>query len=244
MSDHSGKDLPFYDGRPVAIGASGWLLVMVGVAFGFAVLIAPLPPFSSAVGQFVPAIAFFAIPLAALAIVARGHWTVLFGKVGGREIAWMFAFAGLNLVVSLAVGALVSRMFGAAANPAFGALAEQAGGDRLLFFLKTLPQLFGEELVTILPLLALAWWFHSVLKLGRTAAIALSWLLSALLFGAMHLPTYDWNFVQCFVVIGAARLVLSLAYLKTGNIWVSTGAHVINDWVLFGAALLLGGLAR
>ncbi|KAB8198134.1 CPBP family intramembrane metalloprotease [Lysobacter maris] len=242
MSDHSGKDLPFYDGRPVAIGASGWLLAMVGVALGFAVLIAPLPPFSTAVGQFVPAIAFFAIPLAVFAIVARRHWTALFGKVGGREIGWMFAFAGLNLVVTLTVAALVSRLFPSAANPVFGTLAGQDGASRLLFFLKTLPQLFGEEVVTILPLLALAWWFHSVLKLGRAVSILLAWLLSALLFGAMHLPTYDWNFLQCFLIIGTARLVLSLAYLKTRNIWVSTGAHVINDWVMFGVALLLGGL--
>ena len=241
MSDRSGKDLPFYDGTPVPIGASGWLRILIGVALGFAILVAPIPMLSTPLGRFIPAIAFFAIPLAALAWVVPRHWTALFGKVGGREIGWMFAFAALNLVVSLSVGALVSGLFGAAANPAFGALAGQDTASRLLFFIRTLPQLFGEELVTILPLLAAAWLFHSVLKLGRTVAIVLAWLLSALLFGAMHLPTYDWNFLQCFVVIGSARLVLSLAYLKTRNIWVSTGAHVINDWVLFGAGLLLAG---
>ena len=34
-------------------------------------------------------------------------------------------------------------------------------------------------------------------------------------------------------VIGSARLVLTLAYIKTKNIWVSYGAHLINDWTLF-----------
>ena len=47
-----------------------------------------------------------------------------------------------------------------------------------------------------------------------------------------HLPTYDWNILQCLVVIGGARLILSLAYIKTKSIWVSTIAHVLNDWVL------------
>ena len=58
-------------------------------------------------------------------------------------------------------------------------------------------------------------------------------LLSAVWFGAAHLPTYDWNFAQCFLIIGIARLVLNLAYYRTKNILVSTGAHVLNDWIEF-----------
>jgi hypothetical protein len=30
-----------------------------------------------------------------------------------------------------------------------------------------------------------------------------------------------------------ARLVLTLPWIVTKNIWVSTGAHIINDWLLF-----------
>lgn len=56
--------------------------------------------------------------------------------------------------------------------------------------------------------------------------------MPALLFGASHLPTYDWNMVHAFAVIGSARLML-LPYMMTKNIWVSTGAHILNDWTLF-----------
>jgi membrane protease YdiL (CAAX protease family) len=35
--------------------------------------------------------------------------------------------------------------------------------------------------------------------------------------------------VQALVGIGAARLVLTLAYIRTKNIAVSTGAHILND---------------
>ena len=48
-------------------------------------------------------------------------------------------------------------------------------------------------------------------------------VVSALWFGAAHLPTYDWNFAHCFLVIGIARLVLNPAYYRTKNILVSTG---------------------
>jgi hypothetical protein len=50
-----------------------------------------------------------------------------------------------------------------------------------------------------------------------------------LLFGQAHLPTYNWNLVQCIAIIGSARPVLTLPWIMTKNLWVSTGAHVLND---------------
>jgi len=44
------------------------------------------------------------------------------------------------------------------------------------------------------------------------------------------------------VVIGTARLVLTLPWILTKNIWVSTGAHIINDWLLLGGVVLGAGL--
>lgn len=231
-------DFPYYDGRPVALGGGQWALVMLGVALGFGVLIAPIPFFVDPIGQFIPAILFFAIPLAMLAWVAPRHWTAIFRKVTVRHVMWMVLFALLNIVVSIGIGTVVMKFHGAHSNPVFDAMGAMNAGGIALFFLKTLPQLFGEEVVTILPMLALMTLFHRRLGMSRFAAIAIAWLLSALLFGALHLPTYGWDFVQCFVVIGSARLVLSLAYLKTRNIWVSAGAHIINDWVMFGMGLL------
>jgi membrane protease YdiL (CAAX protease family) len=49
--------------------------------------------------------------------------------------------------------------------------------------------------------------------------------------------------VQCLVVIGSARLVLTWAYVSTKNIWVSTGAHIINDWTLIGMTVFVAPLA-
>lgn len=237
-SGHANDDFPYYNGKPVAISGAQWAFVLLMVALGFAALVAPVPLFREGWGQFIPAVAFFAIPLLGLAIVAPHHWTALFRRVGWRELLWMLAFAALNLVVSLAVGLLVMKGTGAASNPAFAILAQQGMGERSLFFLKTLPQLLGEEVLTLLPLLALTWYLHTRLGWSRSRALLLAWVATALMFGAMHLPTYGWNLLQCLVVIGSARLVLSLAYLKTKNTWVSFGAHVINDWSLFGIGLM------
>jgi uncharacterized protein len=45
------------------------------------------------------------------------------------------------------------------------------------------------------------------------------------------------------VIIGSARLVLTLPWILTKNIWVSTGAHIFNDWLLFSMGLLGAALA-
>lgn len=44
------------------------------------------------------------------------------------------------------------------------------------------------------------------------------------------------------MVIGTARLVLTLPWIMTKNIWVSTGAHIANDWLLFSVTLFGAGL--
>ena len=232
------NDFPFYNGAPVRITGPQWSFVMLAAALGFLALVWPGWAGLGMAGGFLSAVLFCAIPLLGLARVAPRHWTAIFHRVGLREIGWMISFALLNIVVSSAAGFVVIRTVGAAPNAATAALDAQSGPERVAFFLKTAVQLFGEELVTILPLLLVLWLLFDRLGLSRRAAVIGAWVASAVLFGLLHLPTYQWNLVQCLVVIGSARLVLSLAYLKTKNIWVSTGAHILNDWILFSVSLL------
>ena len=60
----------------------------------------------------------------------------------------------------------------------------------------------------------------------------------------LRLPTRQWNLVQRLLIIGTARLVPSLAYMTTRNLWVSIGAHLLGDRTRFDAnpvgTLLLG----
>ena len=235
-------DFPYYKGVPVWISAGQWLFVMAAVAAAFVVLVLPIPWPGGPFAPLIPAILFAAIPLAALALVAPGHWKAIFGKVGGRELRLMLGFALLNIVVSMSVGVVVRALADVTPNAAAEMLSGMDTAGRVLFFAKTIPQLFGEELVTILPFLALMTLLTNRFGVGRRGAIIGAWLISALAFGLIHLPTYDWNLIQCVVVIGTARLVLTLPWILTKNIWVSTGAHIINDWLLLGGVVLGAGL--
>ncbi|MBY0363753.1 MAG: CPBP family intramembrane metalloprotease [Phreatobacter sp.] len=238
-----GRDFPFARGAPDAISTRGWLLVMAGVATGFVALVVPLLFADNALTGWLRVLLFVGLPLLALRIASPSGWTAIFGKVGLREVKLMFAFALLNMVVSLAVGVAV-KVFGTVTANAAVAGAGQLGGAQLAgFFAKVGVQLLGEELITILPFLAIVVLCGKLTGIGRNAAVVVAWLVSAVAFGLIHLPTYVWNLVQCVVVIGSARLVLTWAYIWSKNIWVSTGAHIINDWTLIATTAVLAPLA-
>lgn len=116
-------------------------------------------------------------------------------------------------------------------HPVAEFLATQPPREFVELLLILLPQLLGEELLTMLPFLA-------ILQLIRRSRIALALRGSTLLFSASHLPTYDWNWAQCWVVVGAARVVWTLAYSATRSLWVSLGAHILTDWATFLLAFL------
>jgi membrane protease YdiL (CAAX protease family) len=228
-----GRDFPFYDGNPTDLSVGKWLLVILSCAVGFAVLI--FVPAHDNVESLVPRILFPAIPLAVFIALTRGRWRAITQRVTGRDVWTMIVFAVLNIVVTSVVGVIVKVLFGANANPATDGV--QGAGETITFYVGTGIQLFGEELFTILPFLAvLSFCFRG--GMSRRSAVLVAWVVTAVWFGAAHLPTYGWNVAQAFLVIGIARLVLTLAYIRTKNIWVSTGAHILNDWTLFTFAIL------
>ena len=57
----------------------------------------------------------------------------------------MLAITGINILVSIAVAMAMQHLFQLNANPVNAMLAEASNTARILFYLKTAPQLFGEE---------------------------------------------------------------------------------------------------
>jgi membrane protease YdiL (CAAX protease family) len=235
----AGPEFPYHQGNPPTLSARGWLLVMTGVVTGYIALTMPLPFTDTVLSGWLRVAAFVVLPLAGLAFAAPGHWKRLFRRVGGREVKLMFAFAFANIVVSMLIGTVI-KTFGTTVSNAGIADAAQLEDARLVnFFAKVAPQLLGEELLTLLPFLGILAFCKDRVGLSRNASVLMAWLVSAVAFGLVHLPTYDWNLMQCLVVIGSVRLMLTWAYVWTKNIWVSTGAHILNDWALMAFTVIL-----
>lgn len=243
LLEPQGRDFPYYRGGSLSVSANGWLIILAGVAAGFIALVAPLPFADNIFTGWVRAFLFVALPVLALRFAAPFNWRAIFARVGWREVRQMFGFALLNIAVTLAVGTAIKFYGTVSPNAAIADAAQLSGLHLLNFFAKVALQLLGEELITILPFLALLSLCHGRIDLGRNTSVLLAWFVSAIAFGLIHLPTYDWNFVQCVVVIGSARLVLTWAYIWSKNIWVSTGAHIINDWTLIASTVFLAPLA-
>jgi membrane protease YdiL (CAAX protease family) len=231
-----GIDFPFYAGEPARLSPARWSIALVGALLGVAITIAPLGhvlPASPWWG-FVPVVVMVAVQLGALRLAAGKWWTALFREVHRFDVAVMIVVALANLVVSFLVSTIVVPLFGANANPG----AQQAQGDaaqRVSLYLTSLIEIMGEELFAIVVFLAILT-LATRIGVRRRGAVILAWLLSNAAFAACHLPVYQFNFAQAFLIIGVGSLGLTLAYIRTKNIWVSYGAHIIYDWILFSLA--------
>jgi membrane protease YdiL (CAAX protease family) len=244
LPEDPNRDFPFYQGNPVTLTTPHWCFLIALVGIAFALLIVPIPWPGGEFGAFIPALLFPVIPLLGLSWVSKGNAKSLFGRVGLREIKLMILFALLNIAVTLVVGGIVQVTLGANSNPAIAAASQLSPSGLTIFLSKTAVQLVGEEVLTIIPMLALMHWLVARTGMSRSRALFLSWIGTAVIFGLLHLSTYHWDFVQCVVIIGTARLMLSLAYIKTKNLWVSSGAHIINDWFLILINVLLSSLVQ
>lgn len=239
------RDFPLYDGEPRLLTGTQWAVVLGAWLVAAACDLLLEVPGPAWLGVVVRGVLFAGLPLLALAWALGGGFgtavRTLFRPVGGRDVGLMVGFAALNVVLSFIVGVIVASLVDVAPNPTGGTLSELGTGDRVAYFLAMVPQLVGEEVFTVVPFLAVLTLAAGALRMPRRTAVLLAVLVASVLFALVHLPTYDWNVLQCLLVIGTARVVLLIPYLLTKNLAVSAGAHVLNDWTLFGLALLGAG---
>ncbi|MFF2369169.1 CPBP family intramembrane glutamic endopeptidase [Agromyces sp. NPDC058110] len=235
---NDGADFPFYNLIPAKVATWKWIVIILACALGFLSL--SLIGFENQWLELIPRLLFVGIPLAAFILLVKPNWKAIFRPIKGRDIGAMVIFWLLTLVVSALAAFIASggQLGGLTQNSATSTVLDGGAGGVIAFYVGTFVQLFGEELFTILPFLAVLYWLHSKAGLSRKASVVLAWVITAIWFGAAHLPTYGWNVIQAIFVIGAARIVLTLAFIRTKNILVSFGAHLINDWVTFTFALV------
>lgn len=235
------REFPYWRAPPAGLSAWGWAAALGGCVAGFAALVllagAPGSPWGLA-----GPLLFVLAPLIGLVLAAGPGWTALFPRPTARDLLTGLAFAPLALLVSAAAAFAFSLSGPAAANPAAAMLPGLTPVERTIFLAGTAPQLLGEELVTVVPLLAVLALLRGRLGLPRGAALVLAWIASAAVFGALHLSTYGWNLGQALLVIGASRMVLTIPYLLNRSVWSSFAAHITLDWSIF--ALVLLGAAR
>lgn len=234
---HARPDLPYYNGEPAPLTSGGCLLVLASCALAFAALLL-LPRYMAGPwGNWVGVAAFVGLQLAGLALAIGPAWTALLRRPRRRDVLMALACVPLVMGLPALVAYAVVGTAHVSSNPMVAGMAGMPWPQALPMFALVGVQLLGEELVTILPLLVLLTLLYRS-GMRRGPAIAIAWVATALMFGALHLPTYQWHVGQALLVIGTARLVLTGVYLLTRNLWASTIAHVVSDWSMMGLVML------
>lgn len=188
---------------------------LVLLALGFSALIYEIPfiaPFSLAIAGFI-------------------SLYILFGKEG---ITYTFSkpkkltstfFLGLIASYAFALTGLYFVTKVLHSNPHDNPLAQNFD---LLELFKTIPMLLGEELITIVLLLIIV----NIMG-GTRKALVVGVIASAIIFGLLHLSTYDWNFAQVLLVISLARIPFTIASLRSDSIYSGYLIHIAYDWIAF-----------
>ena len=157
-----------------------------------------------------------------------------------RRSDWLpvFDIFVLNALVTIVLGCLIVGLFHGTANHAAARIADAPSLDTALFFLSSTIRILGEELLTIPPFLA----FLTLLArfLPSRLALVLAALGASAIFVHVHFPTSKLTAAQSLVGLVPIRTILLAPFVIARNIWTSTGAHVLNDWAIFGLAILGG----
>lgn len=124
-------------------------------------------------------------------------------------------------------------------NPIFDILPNLKIFDLIL---SSAIQFIGEEILFVLPFLYVV---NKMEKIPMGLRVFLAVIISSLLFGALHIPTYNFNIGQSLIIIGLVRTGITISYLLTKNLSISYLTHGIYDWTLIYIAVkfnLLGFL--
>lgn len=239
--EEKNDDFPFYNHQPIIVSAKQWSIILGMTFVGFLLLSLLYLPF---LPDFINLLlASSCLPLLAwlgLKLSLGEQWRQLFRPLRLKDIGTVLLFTLLSLLVSSILAGIADLLVPLSDNPD----AIQNTGQRALELfafsrLQDIIQLFGEEFLAILPFLACLQFLYQRDPAKRKQVIWLAVIASSLIFGLLHLPTYNWNLIQCLLVIGLGRVIDTLAYVRTKNLWVAYLVHLLYDTVLFTGSFLI-----
>lgn len=156
-----------------------------------------------------------------------------------KDLLYILLGLGFSFVAVVFASIAMAQMgIQGSANPIFDILTDE---NVKRFIVSTMIQFIAEEIIFIIPFLFVINKLRTKNeKLKTLAAI----LVSSVIFGAMHLTTYNFNILQAVLVISIIRTGLSISYVLSKNLTVTYLVHMIYDWVLIGIYLTAGQMIQ
>ena len=219
-------DFPIYKdersgNRELILLALGFLLPILQSAF-------PSAEESSVIVLTIRSLLFFALPVVPLMIALHGEVGRILQKPKLSDFGLIILGALVMYVVSIGmVMLLVATGIVEAGSIHANPVVNQT--HDFVFWLRIIFQLFGEEAIKVnmlLFILTLVYRYTGKRKLGVTLGV----VIGSLIFGLMHMGAYH-NLAQVLFVQGLSAMVNTSLYVRTKNIGVSYGAHLLFDFI-------------
>jgi hypothetical protein len=174
---------------------------------------------------------FCFLQLGAFLFVARGKISLLIKKLSFKDIVRVIVTVILQFIFAMVIAAIIKFVFNVTTN----------GNDVLnmkmdiVFWIKVIVQLFGEELYKILIFLVVLAIMYKLTN-KRTLSIVVATTISLVCFALIHITTYN-SIIQILLLQGLASLICMYNYLKTTNILTSYLQHLLFDSIPFVLAM-------
>lgn len=256
------EDFPFYNDRPVSLTFGqwiAWLVSTIGSFFLFSGLI--LKPIMTmfhlkenskieAEHPLATTVMSFGLLAIVLLLIFVTYWVIsghrlkaLFKRMTFKE----FAFSGVlgilgMIIVVFYTQFILNNLFHIKTGADSALQTTHAGvvGIRLSDFIEIIIQLIAEEMWAIVPFLFILMICYKSFTMRRKTSIVIAWILSSIIFGLYHIPSYNGNIAQAVLVIGVCRLFLTFTYIRYKNVWASYTAHLFWDFLPILVALIQG----
>jgi CAAX protease family protein len=222
--EKKGLDFPLYNNNP-HLSLGKWIILAIAIIIPMILIFLPI----ESIGIF-KGILYFLIPVLAFGFVVNWKYDLICKKLHKSDIKLIITILILGYIYTIAVSLILFNLnLHIQTNPVIGEL------NSLIFWLIFPFQIFGEELIKIIPFLIFLFILHKVTG-NRKLSILISATISLLIFGLLHLPVYK-NIISVLLLQGIGSAFSMFGYLKTKNIFVSFIAHFLFDLISFLVAI-------
>lgn len=189
--------------------------------------------------EIIMASAVSAISLLSLLLIDKKFIKKIFLPIRAKDLLYIIIGLGFSIIAIVISSILVQKLgIEGSNNPIFDVLTED---NFKSFFLSTLIQFIAEEIIFIIPFLFI---INKVKIENNIIKTILAILISSIIFGAMHLSTYDFNILQAVLIISIIRTGLSMSYVISKNLSVTYIIHIIYDWTLIFIYIAAGQMIK
>lgn len=137
---------------------------------------------------------------------------------------------GFFLVLSLAIGAGAYGLVGILFDTNLLSVGDIVTTQTLLINMFVgIFQIMAEELFTIGLFMGIMIFGLRTHNVKRKNLVVAAIVISSIIFSLLHLPGYNYNIVQCLLVVGLTRSIMTIVYFFKRNIMYSYIVHVLYN---------------